>query len=70
MELLLVILALAVVYVAYLRLQLQAHQREFTEFKKSIVIVPLPKKKQSPWIALFAVSTLLLACAVLLLALR
>ncbi len=56
--------------VVLLKLRLRAQEREFTEFRKSVVMVPVPKKKQSPWIPVFAISTLLLALAVLLMALR
>jgi hypothetical protein len=57
--------------VILLKLRLRAQEREFTEFRRSVVMVPIPaKKKQSPWIPVFAISTLLLALAVLLMALR
>ena len=53
-----------------LRLRLRAQQREFADFKSSVVIVPMPKKKQSPWIAVLAISTLILSVALLVLAVR
>lgn len=56
--------------VILLKLRLRAQEREFAEFRQSVVMVPIPKKKQSPWIPVFAISTLLLALAVLLMALR
>lgn len=56
--------------VVLLKVRLRAQEREFAEFRKSVVIVPVPKKKQSPWIPVFAISILLLALAVLLMALR
>jgi hypothetical protein len=57
--------------VILLKLRLRAQEREFAEFRKSVVMVPVPAKKPpSPWIPVFAVSTLLLALAVLLMALR
>ena len=67
-----VIIALLFVlgYVFYLRLQINAQQRDFAEYKKTVVMVPMPKKKPSPWIALFAVSTFVLAVTVFSLALR
>ncbi len=70
MEIALVAIGLMLAYMVYLKLQVRAQQQEFAEFKRSVVMVPLPKKKQSPWIALFAISTLILAVAVLLLALK
>lgn len=70
MEIAVVAIGLMLAYMVYLKLQVRAQQQEFAEFKRSVVMVPLPKKKQSPWIALFAVSTLILAVAVLLLALK
>ena len=70
MEWVVIALLLVLGYIAYLRFQITAQQREFAEYKKNVVIVPIPKKKQSPWIALFAISTLVLAIAVFILALR
>jgi hypothetical protein len=70
MELIAIAIVVMAGYVAYLKMQIHAQQREFAEFKKNVMIVPLPRKKQSPWIAVLAVSTLLLAFAFLLLALR
>jgi hypothetical protein len=70
MEILLAAFLITLGYVAYLRIQIHAQQRELAEFKRSVVMVPLPKKRHSPWITLFAISTLLLALAVLLLAMR
>ena len=70
MEIALVAAGLVLAYMIHLKLQIRAQQREFAEFKRSVVMVPMPKKKQSPWMAVLAVSTLILAFAVLILALR
>ena len=70
MEIALLVAGLMLAYLVHLKLQIRAQQREFAEFKRSVVMVPMPKKKQSPWIAVLAMSTLILAFAVLLLALR
>ncbi len=70
MEIAFIAVGLMLVYMVYLKLQVRAQQQEFAEFKRSVVMVPLPRKKQSPWIAIFAISTLVLAVAVLLLALK
>ncbi|MCS7061731.1 MAG: hypothetical protein RMN25_11280 [Anaerolineae bacterium] len=70
MEIALIAVGLMAAYLVYLKLQVRAQQQEFAEFKRSVVMVPLPKKKQSPWIAVFAISTFILALAVLLLALK
>lgn len=64
------VVVLLLVQLVVLRLRLRAQEREFAEFKRSMVVVPIPKKKQSPWIAVFAVSTLILALAVFVMALR
>lgn len=53
-----------------LRFRLRAQEKEFHEYKSSVVVVPMPKKKQSPWIAVFAISTFILSIAVLLMAIR
>ncbi len=70
MEIALIVIGLMLAYMVYLKLQVRAQQQQFAEFKRGVVMVPLPKKKQSPWIAIFAISTLILAVAVLLLALK
>lgn len=70
MEIALIAIGLMLTYMVYLKFQMRAQQQEFAEFKRSVVMVPVPKKKQSPWIAMLAVSTLILAVAVLLLALK
>lgn len=70
MEITLVAIGLMLAYTVYLKWQMRAQQQEFAEFKRSVVMLPLPKKKQSPWVAMLAVSTLILAVAVLLLALK
>jgi hypothetical protein len=58
------------VYIAILRLQLRAAQQEFMEFKRHVVIVPLPKRKTAPVMWVFAVSVLLLSLALLFMAIR
>lgn len=70
MEISLMAIGLMLAYMVYLKLQVRAQQQEFAEFKRSVVMVPLPKKKQSPWIPMLAISTLILAMAVLVLALK
>lgn len=70
MEIALIAIGLMLTCMVYLKFQMRAQQQEFAEFKRSVVMVPVPKKKQSPWIAMLAVSTLILAVAVLLLALK
>lgn len=70
MEIALIAIGLMLTCMVYLKFQMRAQQQEFVEFKRSVVMVPVPKKKQSPWIAMLAVSTLILAVAVLLLALK
>lgn len=64
------VMCFLIAQVVLLKMRLRAQEREFAEFRKSVVVVPMPKKKQSPWIPVFAISTLLLALAVLLMALR
>lgn len=64
------IFAFMFVQVVLLKSRLRAQQREFAEYKSSVVVVPIPKKKQSPWLPVLAISTLLLAVAVFVLALR
>ena len=56
--------------VVALRVRLRSQQREFADYKSSVVIVPMPNKKQSPWIPVFAISTLILSVALLLMAVR
>ncbi len=70
MEMMLIAIGLMLAYTAYLKFQVRAQRQEFAEFKRSVVMVPMPKKKPSPWMAVLAMSTLILALAVLLLALK
>jgi hypothetical protein len=56
-------------YALYLKRQIRLAHKEFAEFKSHVVMVPVPKKKQSPWLPVLAISTLLLALALTLLAL-
>ena len=64
------VMCFLIAQVVLLKMRLRAQEREFAEFRKSVVVVPMPKKKQSPWIPVFAISPLLRELPVLLMALR
>lgn len=64
-----VIIALNI-YASYLKRQIRIAHKEFAEFKSQVVMVPVPKRKPSPWMPLLSISIFLLALALFVLALR
>jgi hypothetical protein len=63
------LLALALVYIGYLRVTLLRQEHEFAELKKSVLVVPLPRKNTT-WLRLLTLSVVLLSVAVVFLAVR
>lgn len=58
------------IYAIFLKHQIRLANKEFAEFKSQVVMVPIPKRKQSPWMPLLAISIFLLAISLFMMALR
>ena len=58
------------IYASYLKHQIRIAHKEFAEFKAQVVIVPVPRRKPSPWMPLLSISIFLMALALCVLALR
>ncbi len=58
------------VYASYLKRQIRVAHKEFAEFKSQVVMVPVPKRKQSPWMPLLSISIFVMAIALVVMALR
>ncbi len=58
------------VYASYLKRQIRVAHKEFAEFKSQVVMVPVPKRKQSPWMPLLSISIFVMAIALFVMALR
>lgn len=51
-----VVILILNIYAGYLKRQIRLANKEFAEFKAHVVMVPVPKRKQSPWIPLMSIS--------------
>lgn len=65
-----VVILILNIYASYLKRQIRLANEEFAEFKAQVVMVPVPRRKQSPWMPLMSISIFVLAIALFVMALR